>query len=152
MELSECLCVKHLGEVPGKRLDGQHRKKKIWRYLMFFHFSTQVDSINSLLRRPVMVKACEETKHFYSEYGHLGNLFIGTSVCVCKFDEILTLFFLNGDRISPNRRLDSSLPLRYSQEYPGGPMEPAYLYQNPGGEPPEICRRYVHRHEPRAKE
>uniref|UniRef100_H3CZW4 Phosphatidylinositol-3,4,5-trisphosphate dependent Rac exchange factor 1 n=1 Tax=Tetraodon nigroviridis TaxID=99883 RepID=H3CZW4_TETNG len=35
------------------------------------HLFNQVDSINSLLRRPVMVKACEETKHFYSEYGHL---------------------------------------------------------------------------------
>lgn len=26
-------------------------------------------------------------------------------------------------------------------------MEPAQLYQNPGGEPPEVCGWYVHRPE-----
>uniref|UniRef100_A0A674MB18 Phosphatidylinositol 3,4,5-trisphosphate-dependent Rac exchanger 1 protein n=1 Tax=Takifugu rubripes TaxID=31033 RepID=A0A674MB18_TAKRU len=34
------------------------------------HLFNQVDSINSLLKRPVMAKACEETKHFYSDHSH----------------------------------------------------------------------------------
>uniref|UniRef100_A0AAX7SIP3 Phosphatidylinositol-3,4,5-trisphosphate-dependent Rac exchange factor 1 n=1 Tax=Astatotilapia calliptera TaxID=8154 RepID=A0AAX7SIP3_ASTCA len=32
------------------------------------HLFNQVDSINSLLKGPVMTKACEETKHFYSDH------------------------------------------------------------------------------------
>uniref|UniRef100_A0A3Q3X3A5 Phosphatidylinositol 3,4,5-trisphosphate-dependent Rac exchanger 2 protein n=1 Tax=Mola mola TaxID=94237 RepID=A0A3Q3X3A5_MOLML len=32
------------------------------------HLFNQVDSINSLLKGPVMAKACEETKHFYSDH------------------------------------------------------------------------------------
>lgn len=56
-----------------------------------------------------------------------------------------TYYFQNGDRTSPNRRLDSSLSLRYPQEHPGGPMEPAHLYQSSGGEPPENRRWCVRR-------
>ncbi|KAM9313762.1 phosphatidylinositol 3,4,5-trisphosphate-dependent Rac exchanger 1 protein-like [Pholidichthys leucotaenia] len=33
------------------------------------HLFNQVDSINSLLKGAVMTKACEETKHFYSDHG-----------------------------------------------------------------------------------
>uniref|UniRef100_A0A7N6ASH3 Phosphatidylinositol-3,4,5-trisphosphate-dependent Rac exchange factor 1 n=1 Tax=Anabas testudineus TaxID=64144 RepID=A0A7N6ASH3_ANATE len=32
------------------------------------HLFNQVDSINNLLKGPVMTKACEETKHFYSDH------------------------------------------------------------------------------------
>uniref|UniRef100_A0A8D0AME4 Phosphatidylinositol 3,4,5-trisphosphate-dependent Rac exchanger 1 protein n=1 Tax=Sander lucioperca TaxID=283035 RepID=A0A8D0AME4_SANLU len=32
------------------------------------HLFNQVESINSLLKGPVMTKACEETKHFYSDH------------------------------------------------------------------------------------
>uniref|UniRef100_A0A8C6UY05 Phosphatidylinositol-3,4,5-trisphosphate-dependent Rac exchange factor 1 n=1 Tax=Neogobius melanostomus TaxID=47308 RepID=A0A8C6UY05_9GOBI len=33
------------------------------------HLFNQVDSINNLFKGPVMSKACEETKHFYSDHG-----------------------------------------------------------------------------------
>ncbi len=38
-----------------------------------FYFFTQVDSINSLLKGSVMAKACEETKHFYSDHSQPGT-------------------------------------------------------------------------------
>ena len=56
---------------------------------VLFHSFTQVDSINSLLKRPVMARACEETKHFYSDHSHPGNLLARVSVCVCVcFDRL----------------------------------------------------------------
>lgn len=52
---------------------------------MFFYFCAQVDSINNLLKGPVMTKACEETKHFYSDHNQPGihlNYFC-VHICVC---------------------------------------------------------------------
>uniref|UniRef100_A0A8D0DEC8 Phosphatidylinositol 3,4,5-trisphosphate-dependent Rac exchanger 1 protein n=1 Tax=Sander lucioperca TaxID=283035 RepID=A0A8D0DEC8_SANLU len=37
------------------------------------HLFNQVESINSLLKGPVMTKACEETKHFYSDHSQPGT-------------------------------------------------------------------------------
>lgn len=37
------------------------------------YFYTQVDSINSLLKGAIMTKACEETKHFYSDHNQPGK-------------------------------------------------------------------------------
>lgn len=54
------------------------------RARVFLYFSAQVDSINSLLKRPVMAKAYEETKHFYADHGHLGKpVYLHECVCVC---------------------------------------------------------------------
>ena len=57
----------------------------------------------------------------------------------------LSLSWFYVHRVPPDRRLDRSLSLHYSQEHPGGPLEPAQLYQNPGGEPAEICGWLVDR-------
>lgn len=39
---------------------------------MWFVF-VQVESINGLLKGPVMTKACEETRHFYSDHNQPGT-------------------------------------------------------------------------------
>lgn len=126
IEVSKCPClrVQHLGggwnTIEGKLCN----MVTIWWSLMsarvFFHFSTQVDSINSLLKRPVMAKACEETKHFYSDHSHPGNPFNCLCVCSVNSSPLITahihgyVFVFHCSRISPNRRLDSSLSLYYS--------------------------------------
>lgn len=40
---------------------------------MFALIIPQVDSINSLLKGAVMTKACEETRHFYSDHSQPGT-------------------------------------------------------------------------------
>lgn len=37
------------------------------------YFHTKIDSINGLLKGAVMTKACEETKHFYSDHSQAGT-------------------------------------------------------------------------------
>lgn len=156
IEVSKCLWVReqHLGggwnTIEGKLCNMVTIWWNLMRARVFFHFSTQVDSINSLLKRPVMAKACEETKHFYSDHSHPGNPFNCLCVCSVNLSPLIAHthscgFVFTCSRISPNRRLDSSLSRYYSQEHPGGPMEPTQLHQNPGGEPPEICGWYVQR-------
>lgn len=46
-------------------------------------------------------------------------------------------------RVSSSGRLDCPLSLRYLQEHPGGPLEPAQLHQDAGGKSAEICGRWV---------
>ena len=71
-------------------------------------------------------------------------------VGVCVFAPLLiqrlhshTFLGFHVNRVSPNRRLDHSVPLHNPKKYPGGSLEPAQLYQNPGGEPAAICRWLV---------
>ena len=123
-----------------------------------FYFCIQVDSINSLLKGPVMAKACEETKYFYSDHSQpgtcmcvrvrvrvevecltVGGVIIRLLIQLLHNSYTLSLSWFYVHRVPPDRRLDRSLSLHYSQEHPGGPLEPAQLYQNPGGEPAEIC-------------
>lgn len=44
-------------------------------------------------------------------------------------------------RVPSDGGLDHPLPLHHSQEHPGGPLEPAQLHQNPGGQSAEIRGR-----------
>lgn len=124
-----------------------------------FYFCTQVDAINSLLKGPVMAKACEETKHFYSDHSQPGTYLYLCVFIAWKWEMYHQLLYnrytysrIPGfyvSRVPPNRRLDGSLSLYYPQEHPGGPLEPAHLYQNPGGEPTKICgwwEEHTHTH------
>ncbi|XP_034029203.1 phosphatidylinositol 3,4,5-trisphosphate-dependent Rac exchanger 1 protein isoform X3 [Thalassophryne amazonica] len=45
------------------------------------HLFNQVDSINSLLKSSDMTRACEETKHFYSDHSHPVISFMRTEFC-----------------------------------------------------------------------
>lgn len=109
----------------------------------------QVDSINCLLKGAVMSKACEETKHFYSDHTQPGT-YACPCVSSCHVDGVpqqmhaLTRSLLN--RVPTNRRLDGSLSPHHPQEHPGGPLEPPQLHQNPGGEPAEIRGRLAQTH------
>lgn len=46
-------------------------------------FPVQVDSINSLLKGPVMSKACEETKHFHPDHTQPGTAQCRANTGVC---------------------------------------------------------------------
>uniref|UniRef100_A0A4W6CLS1 Phosphatidylinositol 3,4,5-trisphosphate-dependent Rac exchanger 1 protein n=1 Tax=Lates calcarifer TaxID=8187 RepID=A0A4W6CLS1_LATCA len=59
------------------------------------HLFNQVDSINSLLKGPVMTKACEETKHFYSDHSQPG-IFV---LCQCAQPRVFAACKMKGCNI-----------------------------------------------------